>query len=58
MGSPALTTQGLRKKDFQTIAEIIHNFLQNSRDLDLKEESKIKVKNLVNFLLKSDKIIL
>jgi len=48
LGSPALTTLGLEKQDFQEIAEIIHNLLQNSRDLNLKEESKVKVRYLTN----------
>ena len=45
MGSPALTTRGLGKKEFKELAEIIHLVLQSP---DKLEEEKKRV----NFLIK------
>jgi glycine/serine hydroxymethyltransferase len=47
LGSPALTARRLEKKEFEEIAEIIHDVLQNPSDPDLKKVSKSKVKILV-----------
>ena len=41
IGSPAMTTRGLKEKDFEEIAEIIYNILSNPKDKKiLKDETK------------------
>ena len=41
IGSPAMTTRGLKEKDFEVIAEIIYNILSNPKDKKiLKDETK------------------
>ena len=43
IGSPAMTTRGLKEKDFEDIANIIYNVLSNPNDKKLLKEEKKKV---------------
>ena len=47
LGSPPLTTQGLEKKEFREIAEIINSTLRNYNNSKIKQKNKGKVRNLV-----------
>ena len=43
IGSPAMTTRGLKEKDFEDIANIIYNVLSNPNDKNVLKEEKKKV---------------
>ena len=43
IGSPAMTTRGLKEKDFEDIANIIYNVLSNPNDKKVLKEEKKKV---------------
>ena len=43
IGSPAMTTRGLKEKDFEAIANIIYNVLSNPTDKKILKEEKNKV---------------
>ena len=46
IGSPAMTTRGLKEKDFEKIANIIYNVLSNPNDKKILKEEKKKVLEL------------
>ena len=46
IGSPAMTTRGLKEKDFEKIANIIYNVLSNPNDKKTLKEEKQKVLEL------------
>ena len=46
IGSPAMTTRGLKEKDFEKIANIIYKVLSNPNDKKVLKEEKQKVLEL------------
>ena len=46
LGSPAMTTRGLKEEDFKEIGKIIATSLKNSKNNDIQEECKNRVLNL------------
>ena len=46
IGSPAMTTRGLKEKDFEEIGEIIYLVLTNKKDKKVLNEAKRRVLNL------------
>ncbi len=50
LGTPAITTRGLKEKDMETVVELIDKVLMNHQDLALLNETKNQVKSLVGHL--------
>ena len=46
IGTPAMTTRGLKEEDFRTIADIIINVLTSPQDENVLQESREKVQNI------------
>lgn len=43
LGTPALTTRGLKEEDMIEVADIISLVLKNPQDVDKQEEAKARV---------------
>ena len=48
LGSPAMTTRGLKEKEFEEIGNIISESLKNSENLEIQEKLKHQVHELVS----------
>ncbi|MDK2819549.1 MAG: serine hydroxymethyltransferase, partial [Mycoplasmataceae bacterium] len=48
LGTPAMTTRGLKEKDFRLLANIIHNVLSNPKDEAIKKTSLSQIKKISN----------
>ena len=46
LGTPAMTTRGLKEKDFRLLANIIHDMLSNPNDKIIKKKLLLQVKEL------------
>ncbi|CAM9107385.1 serine hydroxymethyltransferase [Mycoplasma marinum] len=48
LGTPAMTSRGLKEKDFVEITDIIHSALKDSNDQKIMESLKKRVEKLIN----------
>jgi glycine hydroxymethyltransferase len=55
IGTPALTTRGMKESDMEEIAELINKIISNPKDENVKKEVSEEVKNLTSkFMLYDD----
>lgn len=46
VGTPAMTTRGMKEKDFRLLANIIHNVLSNPNDKSIRENALLSVEKI------------